>query len=99
MLDGERAGELVAALAGEDGDARALARQRAFDEQHLAIGLSRDAAALGVERVDLERQFFQSARNSCQCGRFWRTRKARKSSSSRSYCSRESAQRISWNLR
>jgi hypothetical protein len=74
ILNGQRAGELMPALALDNGDARALAGQRAFDEQYLAVGLARDAAALGVERVDLDRQLFQSERNSCQWGRFWRTR-------------------------
>lgn len=50
----------------------ALPRKRVLDEDDLAIGPARNAAAFGVERLDLENQFFQSDRNSRQCvsGRF-----------------------------
>src|SRR4029079_10559199 len=88
-----------ALAAGHDSHRRAFAGQRAFDEDHLAVRLARDAAPLGVEPGDVEDQFFQSERNSCQCGWFCFSMKPRKSAVSRSYCSRLSAQRISWKRR
>ena len=44
------AAEVELALALEDGDRGALARQRAFDEHHLAVGAARDPTPFGVER-------------------------------------------------
>src|SRR6185295_7880806 len=64
---GGRADIELAALF-EDPHLRVLARQRALDEDHLALGAARDAAALVVEGVDVELQAFQSERNFCQCG-------------------------------
>ena len=93
------AAEVEALAAGHDLHRGPLAGQRALDEHHLAVGLARDAAPLGVEPVDLEDQFFQSERNSAQCGRFCFSRKLRNSAASRSYCSRVSAQRIIWKRR
>ena len=58
--------ELTALL--EDPYLGVLARQRALDEHHLALGVARDAAALVIEGVDVERQAFQSERNFFQCG-------------------------------
>jgi len=83
----------------ENVDRRALAGQRILDEHHLAVGLARDAAPLGVQPFNLEDQFFQSERNSSQCGSFCRSRNARSKAVSRSYCSFVSAQRISWKRR
>src|SRR6202008_547869 len=54
--------------AGHAPHGRARSGQRAFDEPHFAVGLPCDAATLGVEALDLENQFFQSDRNSRQCG-------------------------------
>ena len=99
VQDVDRVCAFMAPFALGDADAGALAGKRPFDEEHLAVGLARDAAPLGVEPVDVDDQFFQSERNSPQCGRFCRTRNARRSASSRSYCSRVSAQRMSWKRR
>ena len=93
------AAEVEALAAGHDPNGRALAGQRAFDEHHLAVGLARDAATLGVEALDVENQFFQSERNSPQWGRFCFSMNVRRRASSASYCSRLSAQRIIWKRR
>jgi len=45
-----------------------LAGQCTLDEHNLALRVARDAATLGVERLDAEDQVFQSDRNSRQCG-------------------------------
>jgi len=91
--------EVESTPAGRDPDLGALAGQRALDKDHLAVGLARDAATFGVERLDVERQVFQSERNSPQWGRFCFSMNARRSESSASYCSRLSAQRIIWKRR
>src|SRR5436309_1598204 len=91
--------ESEALAAGNELHGGPLAGQRALDEHDLAVRLARDAAPLGVEPVDVEDQFFQSERNSVQCGRFCFSRNVRKSVVSRSYCSRVSAQRIIWKRR
>ena len=93
------AAEIELAPLGENAHRGALAGQRALDEHHLAVGLARHAAPLGIQRFNLEDQFFQRERNSPQCGRFCFSRNARSSAVSRSYCSFESAQRISWKRR
>jgi hypothetical protein len=91
--------EIEVLAAGHDLHRRAFAGERAFDEDDLAVRLARDAATLDVEPRDVEDQFFQSDRNSCQCGWFCFSMKPRRSAVSRSYCSRLSAQRISWKRR
>src|SRR6266850_1828192 len=77
----------------------ALAGQRAFDEHHLALRVARDAASLGVERVDAEDQVFQSDRNSRQCGRSCLSRLVFSRLHSWAYWSLVSAPRSSWKRR
>ena len=60
--------EIETTAAGHDLHGGALAGQRAVDEQHLAVRRARDAAPLGVQAGDIDRQLCQSDRNSCQCG-------------------------------
>ena len=65
-------------LAAQDRRLDPLARQRAVDEHHLAVGVARDAAALGVQRIDrdadrdaaftAQASGSSSRRNSAQCG-------------------------------
>ena len=74
-------------------------RQRALDEHHLALGVARDAAPLGVERLDVEDQVFQSERNSRQCGSARLSRTPRSRAHSLAYCSALKAPRSSWKRR
>lgn len=64
---GRRSG-VISALSCQEADRGLFTRERALDEHHLAFGAARDAAALGVERFDVQDQVFQSDRNSRQWG-------------------------------
>ena len=50
------AADLERGLLAQDLEVDFLARQRALDEHHLALGVACDAAALGVERIDAQLQ-------------------------------------------
>ncbi len=77
-----------------------LGRQRAFDEDHLALGVVRHALRFEVERFDLEpfprRCHSQAARYSAQCGSSVASSVSRASAISRSCSASVKPPRIFW---
>ncbi len=71
-----------------------LGAEGALDEDDLALGIARDATALGVQRQDV--QDFQRDRNSFQCGAFSFSSASRRSLHSLPCWASVSAPRSSW---